>query len=126
MKKIEDRSGEFMEQFKKSILDSFPPALKIKVEFYLGEDDKGTRGLYFLITSSFGQSFTRIKPLRRGQVPTDVEEQFINECIDELVVAGITLFNIRAFESISPARVENETKSEIFRHHAPRKMLFLN
>ena len=125
MKRIETRDNEFLMQFRKTLLDSFPPALDFKVDYYLGED-KGVRGLYFTMTSRFGVIFTRVKPLEVGQLVYDVEEEFMNRVINDLIMNGVTLLNVNAFESVSPARVDAEIKAKLFRHTAPRKFLYTN
>ena len=125
MKRIETRDNEFLVQFRTILQSSFPPALDFKVDYYLGED-KGVRGLYFTMTSRFGTIFTRVKVLESGQVVYDIEEEFMNVVINDLILNGVTLLNINAFESVSPIRVDAEIKAKLFRHNAPRKFLYLN
>jgi len=125
MKRIETRDNEFLEQFRASLRSSFPDALHFKVDYYLGEN-QGVRGLYFVISSKVGTVFTRIKPLGRSQVVADVEEEFMNEVIDSLVMTGVTFANLKEFESISPERVNHEVLAKSFMHTAPRKIIFLN
>ena len=125
MKRIETRDNEFLMQFRNTIRDSFPPALDFKVDYYLGEDN-GVRGLYFIITSRFGRLFTKIKNLKNGQVVYDIEEEFMNEVINDLIMNGVTFMNMLAFESVDPERVDKEVRAKMFRHNSPRKLLYIN
>jgi len=125
MKRIETRDNEFLMQFRKSLQDSFPPALDLKVDYYLGED-KGVKGLYITITSKFGTLYRKIIQLEPSHVVADVEEEFMNIIIDDLVTHGITFFNLMAFESVDPRRVDNEIKAKYFKHSTPRKLIYQN
>ena len=125
MKRIETRDNEFLTQFRQSLRDSFPLALALEVDYYLGEDND-KQGLYFIMTSRFGRIYTNIKPIKKGQVVYDVEEEFMNTVINDLILTGITFMNTIAFESINPERVENEIKAKLFRHSNPRKFLYIN
>ena len=125
MKRIETRDNEFLMQFRRSLQNSFPPALDLKVDYYLGED-KGIKGLYFTIISRFGLLFKRIEKLRPDQVVSDVEDEFMNAVIDELVLSGVTFFNFLAFDSVNPRRVDQEIKAKHFKHSTPRKLIHQN
>jgi hypothetical protein len=125
MKRIETRDNEFLMQFRKTIRSSFPPALDFQVDYYLGED-KGVQGLYFSITSRFGRIYTRIRNLKEGELVYEIEDEFMNQVINDLIINGLTLLNINAFESVSPERVGVEVKAKLFKHYAPRKLLYIN
>lgn len=125
MKRIETRDNEFLMQFRKILGDSFPDVLDFKVDYYLGED-KGVTGLYFILTSRFGRLFARTKPLKSGQTVYDIEEEFMNTVINDLIMNGITFVNMLAFESISNRKVEMEIKAKDFINSTPRKLIFAN
>lgn len=125
MKRIETRDNEFLMQFRKSVGSSFPPALDLKVDYYLGED-KGIKGLYITITSRFGILYRKIMQLKPSYVVADVEEEFMNIVIDELIMNGITFFNLLAFDSVNPRKVEKEIKAKEFKHSTPRKLIYQN
>ena len=127
MKKIEARDNEFIMHFKGVLKDSFPKPLDFKVDYYLGEDDKGTRGLYFYLESKqFGPIFSRFQGMKPSEVVYDIEEEFMNKVINDLVLAGVAMLNIKAFESQADKRLEYEMKSENFKNILPRKLLFIN
>lgn len=125
MKRIETRDNEFVEQFRKTLEDSFPIGLKFKVDYYLGED-KGVQGLYFSISSKFGRLFAKTKPLKSGQTVYDIEEEFMNAVINDLVINGVTFVNMLAFESISNIMVDQQVKARKFKNSTPRKLIFAN
>jgi hypothetical protein len=125
MKRIETRDNEFIEQFRKSLQSSFPPVLNFAGDYYLGEE-KGVKGLYFTLTSRFGVLYSNIANLERGQVIADIEDDFINEIIDNLIMNGVTFFNLLAFDSVDPKRVMREINAKNFRHSTPRKLLYQN
>ena len=125
MKRIETRDNEFLMQFRKTLRDSFPHVLNFKVDYYLGED-KGVRGLYFTLTSKFGKLFVKTKALKSGEVIADIEEEFMNAVINDLIMNGITFVNMLAFESISDRKVETEIRAKDFINAPPRKLVFTN
>ena len=125
MKRIETRDNEFLMQLREILRNSFPPALDFKVDYYLGED-KGVKGLYFILTSKFGRLFARTRPLKSGQVVYDIEEEFMNTVINDLVMNGITFVNMLAFESVSNEMVAEQIKAKDFINNPPRKLIFAN
>lgn len=125
MKRIETRDNEFLMQLRNMFRDSFPRVLKFKVDYYLGED-KGVTGLYFILTSKFGRLFAKTKPLMSGQTVYDVEDEFMNEVINDLVMNGIIFANILAFESIDYNKVNNDIQEKDFKNTIPRKLIFAN
>ena len=126
MKRIETRENEFVVQFKELLKNSFPLVLNFKVDYYLGEDNNGKRGLYFTLTSKFGRIYTKIQPMKDSQVVYDIEEEFMDKVINDLMLTGVTFMNVKEFESINPQRVEREILAKDFIHNAPRKLLFIN
>ncbi len=125
MKRIETRDNEFLTQFRKSLQDSFPSALDLKVDYYLGED-KGVKGLYITITSRFGTLYRKIIQLEPSQVIADVEEEFMSIIVDDLVTHGITFFNLLAFDSVDPRKVDIEIKAKHFKNSTPRRLIYQN
>ena len=125
MKRIETRDNEVLTQFRQSLKDSFPSALDMRVDYYLGEEDDKQQ-LCFSLTSRFGKIYSNTKVLQRGQLVSDVEEEFMNILINDLILNGITFLNNLAFESISPDRVNKEIRAKLFRHSTPRKFLYIN
>ena len=126
MKRIETRENEFVVQFKELLKNSFPLVLNFKVDYYLGEDNNGKRGLYFTLTSKFGRIYTKIQPMKDSQVVYDIEEEFMDKVINDLMLTGVTFMNVKEFESINSLRVENEIRVKDFMHTSPRKLLFIN
>jgi hypothetical protein len=125
MKRIETRENEFVVQFKELLKNSFPHVLDFKVDYFIGEE-KGVKGLYFTLTSRFGRIYTKIEPMKDHQNIYDVEEPFMDKVINDLMLTGVTLMNIKAFESIDPQRVNAEIRAEKFTNFSPRKLLFVN
>jgi len=126
MKRIETRHNEFVEHFKTMLSNSFPPPLKYKVEYFVGEE-KGTRGLYFGLTSKvFGGLYNRWEEVLPHETIADIEDEFIDKVINDLVLAGITFLNVEAHGEQSNARVGKEISKRPFRNTVPRKMLFVN
>ena len=125
MKRIETRDNEFLMQFRKSLGSSFPPALDLKVDYYLGEDE-GVKGLYIIIASRFGMLYRKVMQLKPSHVVADVEEEFMNIVIDDLIMNGITFFNLLAFDSVDPRKVNLEIHAKEFKHSTPRKLIYQN
>jgi hypothetical protein len=97
IKKIESIENGFVEQLKQLLPDVFsgPVPLDLDTDYFLGEDDKGTRCLYFdLRNKKFGQLYNKILALESYQVPGDVEEMFMNEIVKELTLAGVAFIVI--------------------------------
>ena len=125
MKRIETRDNEFLMQFRKSLGSSFPPALDLKVDYYLGEE-KGVKGLYITITSRFGTLYKKIMQLEPSHVVADVEEEFMNVVIDDLIMNGVSFRNLLAFDSVDPAKVAQEVEAKDFINCAPLKLIYQN
>jgi len=127
MKRIEARENDFIVHFKEMLKESFPPALGFEVEYYIGEDKQGTRGLYFAITSKdFGHMYSRFGEIQSHQTTYDVEEGFTNKVINDLVLAGVTFLNLEAYREHGNLSISKEIQETPFRATLPRKMLFVN
>ena len=125
MKRIETRDNEFLMQFRDTLRDSFPHALKLTVDYYVGED-KGVRGLYFTLTSRFGLLYSRTIKMKDGETVLDVEEPFMDKVINDLVLQGISFLNLLAFDSVNPEKVVREIEAVPFRSSSPRRLIYQN
>lgn len=125
MKRIETRDNEFLEQFRDTLRDSFPDALNLTIDYYLGED-KGVRGLHFTIISRFGLIYSKTTKMKDGETVLDVEEPFMNNVINDFIMQGISFFNLLAFDSVSPEKVVKEIEAVPFRNSTPRRLVYQN
>lgn len=131
MKRIETRENDFILHFKEMLENSFPNPLGFKVEYYVGEDKKGVKGLYFKLTSKqFGPVYIKFDKFDDDEdyhfSIFEKETKFINEIINDLVLAGVTFMKMEAFDSYRNSMVEKEIKEKPFRSRLPRKLLFIN
>ena len=88
--------NEFVEQLRKLLTGFFPDTMPVgfDLKYFIGEDDKGIRGLYFEINSkNVGNIFFKFKPMKAWETPADHEERFISEIVNDLMLAGITFVN---------------------------------
>lgn len=103
IKKVEGRTNEFVEHLTKMLNDSFGNLpINFHVNYFLGEDTKGTKGLYFVLSSNkAGQFYEKFTPIEIYQTPMDIEEEFIAAVINDLVLAGVTFVNLEKLRSLS-------------------------
>jgi len=96
VKVLEDRNNEFVEHLKMVLNTTFHSMpMNFTVEYFVGEDVKGIKGLYFILSSSkAGSIYEKITPMKEFETPLDIEENFVNQIISDLVLAGITFVNL--------------------------------
>jgi len=127
MKKIETRDNEFVIHFREVLKTHFPSIFRYRVQYMLGEDREGRRGLYFELKSELiGEIYSRFEELGSHETPFDHEEEFINNVINDLVLSGITLMNIEAHEKNRNEKVAKEIKIAGFRNIMPKIPIFTN
>ena len=96
MKKIESIENEFVGQLQKLLSGFFPKEMPVgfDLKYFIGEDDKGVRGLYFEVNSkNVGNIFFKFQPLEPWETPADHEDKFIGNIVNDLMLAGITFVN---------------------------------
>ena len=130
IKKVKTRENEFVFHLREILDKFFPEPLGFEVEYYIGEDKRGTKGLYFNLTSNqFGKIYSKFGRFKDDNFEIDILEKevaFVNEVIYDLVLAGVTLMKMEAFETYRSHMVEKEVGEEPFRNRVPRRLLFIN
>lgn len=96
VKVIEIRSNEFVEHLKKVLNGIFNSlSMSFDINYFVGENAEGKRGLCFILSSSkTGIIYEKLSLMKSFETPADVEEKFICQVIDELVVAGVGFMSI--------------------------------
>lgn len=92
IKELEIIDNEFVEQLQGLLNSSFSGLpIGFQVKYMIGENELKERGLYFEIESKITNvvysKFMKMKPY---QTPADLEDKFMNEVLNDLVLAGIT------------------------------------
>jgi len=117
IKILEHRENGFVEQLRQLLTNSTFMISNIplfKVNYYLGEDeDSGTRGLFFNIEGkNIGDIFSTYKNMEPFEVPYDIEEQFIVETMNTLLLSGCNWFNLERIKKLSQVGAIKTTVSD--------------
>jgi hypothetical protein len=125
IKKIEPRENEFTLQLQEMLGNAFPLALGYEVVYIIGEDEKGKRGLYFELNSKeFGKLYSKFMII--NTLASEIEDEFMNSVINDLVMAGVSLMNIASFNRTKDKSVITEINKSDFRNTLPKRLLFIN
>lgn len=92
MRKIEDRNNPMVNQIKDLIAKSFPPALGIRVEYFIGEDeDTQIESIVFhLDSSAIGSIYKKSIKLSPHTLSDDIEPDFVGAILTDFVLLGTT------------------------------------
>lgn len=114
IKKIKVISNEFVEHLKRMLDESFDNvSMKFKADYFLGEDDQGTRGFYFKLSSNIcGKFYERFFPISDFGIGADDEEAFMTKIMMDLILTGITFLSI---EKLKSNRASLNTKNSLKR-----------
>lgn len=93
IKKIEDIGGIFEEHLSKMLFDVFHSQnVNFTVDYFIGENMQKQRYVCFVISSNIAENvYEKITELLPHQVVSDVEEQFQDQIIADLVISGIAV-----------------------------------
>lgn len=126
IKKIETINNEFIEQMRTLLMNSFPDFLGFEIEYFIGEDN-GVKGLYVEIRSKmFGSVYRKKKNLKDRAFIMDVEEDFINGVINDLVVAGIVFLNGESVKHKKEKEMQDAVVSKKFKRIMPSRIFYVN
>jgi hypothetical protein len=100
IKIIEHREHEFVQQLRNMLGHA---SAMFEVNYFLGEDeDTETKSLYLdVIGKKQGSIFSTYAPLKPGEFPSDIEDGFINQTMNNILLAGLTWFNHDRIRKIS-------------------------
>ena len=126
IKRIETVNNEFIEQVKTLLSNSFPDFFGFDVEYFIGEDH-GTKGLYIEIKSKmFGTVYRKKKNLKDRAFLMDIEENFINEVINDLVIFGIVFLNGESVKHRKEQEMQEAIRSKKFKRIMPSRIIYQN
>ena len=127
IRKIEPRNNEFVTTFRKMVESTFPAVLGYRVEYNLGEDQNGIRGLHFEMTSKmFGTLYQKFGIMEPHQTVADIEEEFMNIIINDFIIAGIGLFNFERFKEMQNEKAGRGIVETPFKRQVPMLPIFFN
>lgn len=114
---LENRENDFVEHLKRMLNDFFTGTpFHFKVSYFVGEDTKGNKGLYFELSSTkTGSIYQNFAPVSSSQTPMDIEDELINKIINDFVLAGVSFINLEKLRS-SDFVQEKRGKKLITRH----------
>lgn len=125
IRKIEPRENEFTMQLKEMLAESFPLALGHEVIYIIGEDEKGRRGLYFELNSKrLGKLYSKFMVIETAVF--EIEHEFMNEVINDLVLSGISFMNVQTYNKSRDVKLLDEITDGEFDNTVPRRLLFIN
>lgn len=126
IKKIEPIENEFIQQVRTLLMNAFPDFLGFNVEYFIGEDN-GTMGLYIEIKSKmFGTVYRKKKNLKDPAFLMDIEENFINDVINDLVIFGIMFLNAESAKQKKQSEMENNIRQKKFKKLQPSRIFYVN
>lgn len=127
IRKIENRNNDFVTTFRNMVRTTFPAVLGYQVEYSLGEDQNGLRGLHFKMTSSlFGTIYEKFGIMESHQTVSDIEEEFMNIIINDFIIAGIGLYNFDKFKEMQNEKAGKSIVAQPFRRYVPIMPIFFN
>jgi len=118
-KVIEHREHEIVEQIK-NLLHKTP--VVFNVDYFLGEDvDSGVRSLHFNVSrQDIGSTFSVYRTLQTYEFPSDVEDHFMGETMNNLILAGLTWFSLEKMRKASEVNIQDRVKI------TPGQVIYLN
>lgn len=126
IKRIETVENEFIEQLKQLLNSSFPEVLGFEVEYFIGED-KGIRGLYVEIKSKvFGIIYRKKEPMESYVLVSDIEEDFVNKVINDLVLGGISFLNGESVRQKQEKEMNRAIVDKKFKRIIPSRIIYMN
>jgi hypothetical protein len=92
LKELEILDHQFVEQLQELLNNSFSNLpTKFKVQLFTATDPYDIRSIYFTIdTNLTGNIYIKRVDMKPFEIPADVENDFINEVINDLILGGCT------------------------------------
>ena len=126
IKRIEIIKNEFVEQMRTLLMNAFPNFFGFDIEYFIGEDN-GTKGLYIEIKSKmFGTVYRKKKNLKDRAFLMDIEEDFINEVINDLVTFGIVFLNGESVKQKREQEMNEAVRDKKFKRIMPSRIIHVN
>lgn len=126
IKRIETMNNEFIGQIRTLLMNSFPDFLGFEIEYFIGEDN-GTKGLYIEIKSKvFGSVYRKKKNLADRALVMDIEENFINEVINDLIIFGVVFLNGESVKQKKQKEMEDAIRNKKFKRIMPGRVINVN
>lgn len=97
VKILEHRESEFVEHLKTMLYDTFHSiSMSFEINYFVGEDtSNGDKVLCFVLTSSkAGVIYEKIITMEAFETPMDVEDTFVNQIVNDFILAGVTFVNL--------------------------------
>ena len=97
VKVLEHRENEFVEHLRKMLGETFHTIpITFDINYFIGEDtSNGDKVLCFVLTSSkAGVIYEKLVSMKVFETPMDVEEDFVNQIVADLILAGVTFVNL--------------------------------
>ena len=126
VKRIETIENVFVEQLKELLHNSFPKILGFDIEYFVGED-RGVRGIYFeIISKPFGIVYKKHITMKPYETIMDIEDRFMNEVINDFVLAGITFMNADSVRQKEERKMDDAIRKKKFIRAMPSRIIYLN
>ena len=126
--KIKNVKNELIEQIKKMLLSSFPKAFVFKIEYFTGEEPlTNTRGLFInIVSDKYGLIYTKNQSMKSHETLYDIEEPFVNNVINDLVLIGLTILTNEAIRKQKIVEEEKAIRAENFVNVIPNGLIYTN
>lgn len=95
VKQLKEIENIFVDHLKKIISDRFSNMpVRFKISYMIGETE-GVKGLYFEIQSTqVGIIYDKFEELKAYELPSDKEEEFISDVVNDLILGGLTFLYV--------------------------------
>ena len=95
VKQLEVRNNVFVDHLKILLADRFSNMpVRFTISYMVGETE-GVKGLYFEIQSTqAGIIYDKFEELKAYELPSDKEEEFISEVVNDLILGGLTFLYV--------------------------------
>lgn len=127
VKRIETIRNEFVEQLESTLHTSFPKQLRFKIDYYIGEDDNSTRGLYIeVISKVFGILYMKVCQMKDWETIGDIEDEFMNNVINDLLLAGVSFLQTEAIMYRGVENLNEAIRAKKFKRMMPTVLISTN
>jgi len=113
---LEHRESEFVERLKTTLNEAFNPiGMSFDINYFIGEStaNKGKLLCFIIQCSKTGIIYEKIIEMKPHETPMDVEDNFVDMIVGELLLSGVTFLNIEKIRTFNPLFNKQKLKEQI-------------
>lgn len=116
IKELEIRDHEFVGQLQRLLDISFSDLrIGFKIKYFIGVNPKDMKLLCLSIDTRYlGNIYFKCKEMKPYEIPSDVEEDFINEVVNDLLTGGCTFLYVEKGKLMQVAKNKWKSVRELY------------